>query len=138
MNIPSSPLRQICMAVLYWFAAVLVASGNDPAPGDIDLSFNPGSAIGDYVLAAAAQSDGKWIIAGMDGVKRLNVDGSLDTSFLAGPIDGRVTNLAVQPDDGIIIVGSFGEIAGEVRNKIARLLPDGRLDPDFGDGLSGV
>ena len=63
------------------------------APGDVDLSFDPGSGINGEVRAMALQPDGKLIVGGsFSTVKglvrfslaRLNTDGSGDATFSAG------------------------------------------------------
>jgi uncharacterized delta-60 repeat protein len=61
--------------------------------------------------------------------------GSPDISFYTGlgPND-RVNAIAVQPDRKIIIGGAFSEISGLSRNRIARLLYDGSVDPSFDPG----
>jgi uncharacterized delta-60 repeat protein len=68
------------------------------------------------------------------------VPGELDLSFDPGPWpNGSVEAIAIQDDGRLVIGGShFSEIHGEVRNRIARLNPDGTLDHTFGDSLSGV
>jgi uncharacterized delta-60 repeat protein len=61
--------------------------------------------------------------------------GSPDISFYTGlgPND-RVNAIAVQPDKRIVIGGAFTEISGLPRNRIARLLYDGSVDPSFNPG----
>ena len=78
------------------FAALLIRG--HAAPGDVDLSFNPGSGVGtrnDIVRALVVQPDGKLIAGGyfntVEGLQRiklarLNPDGSGDVSFNAGVI----------------------------------------------------
>ncbi len=71
--------------------------------------------------------------------------GTLDQSFNAGDAgfglgDGArnwVTHILVQPDDKVIIIGSFTNYNGTPRAGIARLLPDGTLDTSFdvGEGV---
>lgn len=99
-------------------------------------------------FAMAAQSDGKVVLGGgfvsVGGVAaprlaRLNVDGSVDTGFLppASP-NGDVFVIHVLPDGRILIGGSFTSLGGELHNRIARLLPDGSLDPSFTLSLNGA
>src|ERR1035438_1468310 len=82
------------------------------APGDVDLSFDPGSDVNGEVVAIAAQNDGKILIGGTfttihgamrSGIARLNADGSVDDSFLNGmagaintDLDLWVNKIAVQ------------------------------------------
>jgi uncharacterized delta-60 repeat protein len=53
-----------------------------------------------------------------------------------GPInaDGPVTALAVQADNKILIGGRFQNIAGLVRDRVARVALDGSVDPSFNAG----
>ena len=47
--------------------------------------------------------------------------------------DNTVLKLAVQADGKLLVGGDFTSIAGNTRSGIARLLPDGSLDPTFPD-----
>jgi uncharacterized delta-60 repeat protein len=64
-------------------------------------------------------------------------DGSLDNSFRCGDgidMKGVLSCIAVQPDNKIIIAGSFGSYNGKHANSLARLNPDGSLDTTFKPG----
>ena len=89
------------------------------------------------VNSIAAQSDGKFVVAGGDTVSRYNSDGSLDSSFDG---DGTVTtdfgrndtalSVALQADGKIVVAGSSGSDFA-----LARYNSDGSLDRSFdGDG----
>src|SRR5437016_2607693 len=103
------------------------------APGDLDTSFDPGlgATIGGTVYAIATQSDGKIILGGSfiayDGVRcnglvRVNIDGSLDTSFTpATELNAVVYALAIQSDGKIILGGFFKTYGGVSRSNIARI-----------------
>jgi hypothetical protein len=59
--------------------------------------------------------------------------GMIDLSFNSGG-EGtfeEVHSLAVQPDGKILIGGDFTEFNGVSRNRLARLLVNGKLDPAF-------
>jgi len=124
--------------------------------GSIDPSFGDGGRVmtsfGNYDQAAYAvliQPDGKIVAAGYAYIftgrrwtlARYNPDGSLDTSFGDGgrvlipssAVEGDVYSLALQPDGKIVAAGedTSGYWAAWA---VARLLPDGSLDPSFGDG----
>ncbi|MBL7937790.1 MAG: T9SS type A sorting domain-containing protein [Flavobacteriales bacterium] len=61
--------------------------------------------------------------------------GSVDLSFDPGTgTNDRILDMLVQPDGKIVIVGPFTEYNGTACNHIARLLPDGTLDPSFMTG----
>lgn len=115
--------------------------------GGLDASMNAGlvrqSA---YLETLAAQADGKLLIGGTirfvngvarTGIARLNIDGSLDTSFnpvLGGNAFGgtlSIGELAVQSDGKILIAGSFGSVNGTPRVALTRLNADGNLDLGF-------
>jgi uncharacterized delta-60 repeat protein len=88
--------------------------------GSVDPSFVDAGG-GGNATAIAIQSDGRILIAGGD-VRRLNADGSLDTSFDigSGP-QGPVDRLILQPDGRVIVAGTFSEFDGAPRNGVARL-----------------
>jgi hypothetical protein len=46
-------------------------------------------------------------------------------------VNGRIDAIARQPGGGIVFGGSFTSVNGVPRKNIARLLPDGTLDPDW-------
>ncbi len=104
------------------------------ANGLLDTSFDPGFGADGPVYALAMQPDGKILLAGdflhVDGVSRirvarLNADGSLDTDFrVAQGANGSVYALALQPDGAILIGGSFTQVFGVPRHRIARLIND--------------
>src|SRR5262245_10904586 len=61
--------------------------------------------------------------------------GALDLRFHAGTsIGGPFNAIAIQPDGKILIGGGFTAVQQSVRNRVARLLSDGRVDPDYGLG----
>lgn len=112
--------------------------------GDPDLAFDPRGGAPSGLYNVALQRDGKAIVAGefasYDGVARINLarvhtDGSLDGSFDPGSsTDDRVLSVVVQDDGRILIAGDFSSYRGVTRNRTARLLPDGGLDPSFDPG----
>jgi len=59
--------------------------------------------------------------------------GPLDPAFDPKP-NGAVAALAVQGDGGLIIGGGFTQVGMTSRNRIARLNPDGSVDPNFDPG----
>jgi len=110
--------------------------------GSPDPTFapNPDAA----VHALVEQMDGKVVIGGafleVGGIKRwrlarLYADGGLDADFAptsaAGGADASIKALAIQPDGKILLGGAFTTINGQARHYLARLLPDGALDPTF-------
>lgn len=116
--------------------------------GSLDTTFNPGNGIGSGgINAIAIQPDGKILVGGTfttlcgqprNYIGRLNVDGSLDTSFNPGISNfSFVKTLAVQPNGKILVGGYFTAIGGYARSYIARLNADGSVDTPFNPGASG-
>lgn len=119
------------------------------ADGTLDGTFNAGgSGAANTIDAIALQPDGKIIIIGSftsyngtsrNRIARVNVDGSLDTSFDPGTgANNTVSGVALQPDGKVLIAGNFNRINGTIMNRIARLNTDGSLDASFvpGTGLA--
>ncbi len=115
--------------------------------GSVDTAFNPGTGANNTVHAVARQPDGKILIGGSfssfngvprSNIARLNVDGSLDTTFNPGSgANGGVYAIVIQPNGKVLIGGGFTSYNGTSREYLARLNPSGNLDttftgPDFG------
>jgi uncharacterized delta-60 repeat protein len=93
--------------------------------------------IRNYIVDAA----GKIWLYGSNGTQvkygylRLNIDGSIDTSFnVKVGIAGSVSTMAVQTNGKVIVVGQFNSINGVFHNRIARINVDGSLDTTFNSG----
>lgn len=92
----------------------------------------------------ALQNNGKILIASnsssgiLNGIYRLNSDGSLDATFNTSGIgiesSKTVNIISLQPDNRILIGGTFTSYNGTSRNRIARLNIDGSLDSTFNIG----
>lgn len=116
--------------------------------GTVSTTFNPGSGVVGTVFAVAVQPDGKILIGGdfesVNGASRprlarLNSDGSLDASFDAGTgPDGAVRAIALQPDGKILVGGSFVNINGTARGRMARLSSSGAVDTGFLAAVAGA
>lgn len=112
--------------------------------GSLDNTYNPGSLLNGKVGKTGIQSDGKLIISGnftdyngtsRNKIARLNIDGSLDTSFDPGTgIPSPISDLIIKNDGKIIISGSFTTYNGAARNRIAQINQDGSLDTGFDPG----
>lgn len=119
------------------------------ADGSLDGSFIIGAGADDEVSTISLQPDGKIIMGGSftsyngtarNSIARLNVDGTLDGSFISGSgASGSVMTSAIQLDGKIIIGGHFTHYNGTAMNRIARLNADGTLDSSFivGAGADG-
>jgi uncharacterized delta-60 repeat protein len=91
------------------------------------------------------QPDGRILLLAEWAVARLLEDGSEDASFGEGgrtPLPERVRGsaLALLPDGHTLIAGRLREETSETSRDfaLARLSPDGHLDPAFGDGAGYV
>ena len=114
--------------------------------GTVDPTFDTGTGFNGKIYTSHIQSDGKIIAGGnftsFNGITvgrliRLNNDGSQDLAFNAatGAVNGIIYQIAQQTDGKIILAGSFTNYNGTIVNRIARVLPDGSLDPAFVTGL---
>jgi uncharacterized delta-60 repeat protein len=122
--------------------------------GTLDTTFNYGGAGPSVFLeAVAVQADGKILIGGnftsyngnsaaSDRIARLNIDGTLDTTFnlFGAGADDFAQAIAVQPDGKILIGGFFNAYNGDAAasDRIARLNTDGTLDTTFNMGGTGA
>ncbi len=118
--------------------------------GAVDTSFGLGtghseggnSELPRGATAVAVQPDGKILVAGPGGgnfgVARVKTDGFYDSTFGPGA-NGQVSvdfggtdvayAIALQPDGKILVAGTDGDGFA-----VARLMPNGVLDPSFGTG----
>jgi uncharacterized delta-60 repeat protein len=111
-------------------------------PGGINYPVVTGS--GPELLAMVVRADGRLLIAAQNadaynGTPVLVLfqtlpDGALDTTFNSPVINGLVHCMALQPDGRVVIGGSFTSCNGVPCGRIARIMPDGSLDPSFDPG----
>ena len=115
---------------------------------NLDTTFNTGSGFNGLIKDVAIQSDGKIIVVGSfsayNGVNsrlivRLNIDGSLDTSFNTGTGLRYYVNsnypyasaVEVLNDGKILVGGSLMSYNGQYKNSLFKLNIDGTLDTTF-------
>jgi len=103
---------------------------------------------GDSVQAIAEQPDGSLLVGGRfvsangeprSRLARVTPQGQLERTLSPGANPEAVVLAVVeQPDGGLVLGGGFNSVAGQPRERIARIAADGRLDPQFaptvGDG----
>jgi uncharacterized delta-60 repeat protein/uncharacterized repeat protein (TIGR01451 family) len=121
--------------------------------GSLDPTFGDGGLVSTEVdgqgdaRALALQPDGKLVVAGRLAqgeagwhplTIRYQPGGLVDGSFgpggvviADGPVQGRASGVAVQPDGGIVI-GADAEVDGQRDALAGRYRPDGLPDPRFG------
>jgi len=118
--------------------------------GTADASFTTGSGADGSVYAIAVYPTnsvyaGKLLIGGafthyngtsLNYIARLNVDGSVDTTFNPGAAaNASVNAIAIQPDGRVLVGGNFTNFNGTVVNRITRLNNDGSVDANFVTGV---
>lgn len=121
--------------------------------GSVDTGFNPGTAATNgAVNTIVIQPNGQILVGGsfnnfggvaVNNFIRLNNDGSTDTNFVAAIGAGAnnvVSEIVLQPDNRILIVGQFSQVGGLDRSGVTRLLPTGANDLaiNFGTGANGA
>jgi len=113
--------------------------------GTVDTRFsgNIGDGAEDWVCSFALQSDGRIIVTGgfielsnrtVNGVARLNSDGTRDLSFSASTgsgSDGWILTSRVLSDNSIILGGAFTTWNGSTVGRLVRLNADGTTDVQF-------
>lgn len=126
--------------------------------GSIDFGFNKNNGPNGNVFCTKTQPDGKIIIGGnfsryngndKKGIVRVNVDGSIDTSFNIG--DGIINStdppsannysiysIVIQSDGKIIIAGLFNMYNNNPKSLIVRLNSDGSVDNTFNPVLPSL
>jgi uncharacterized delta-60 repeat protein len=112
--------------------------------GNIDTSFHTAVGATGDVEAIAVQKDGKVVIGGdfdyyggrwSIRIARVNTDGSADTTFFALPGANKiVTDIAINDDSTIFIVGNFDNYEFQTHNHIAKLNDNGHVDATFNSG----
>lgn len=117
--------------------------------GTKDNSFNIGTGFNNLVYSLKCLSDGKILVGGSfttcngivkNRIVRLNIDGTIDTTFNSGTgFSGDVRAIEIQHDGKILIGGSFNTYNGINHKRLVRLNIDGSVDPAFntGTGLIG-
>lgn len=94
---------------------------------------------GQSVRAAVRHPSGAHFVASETTVFRANgrsIDNTFNPVITGGPTgSARITSMAVQRDGKILLGGSFDQIGGQPRNRIARITSGGALDLEFDAGL---
>lgn len=113
------------------------------ADGSVDTSFAPPAGLNSEVYSMVLQADGKILVGGffsnvggdadLDSLIRLEVNGTLDTSFTPPALmDNPAHSIVVQPDGHILVGGFFTDVGGDTnRDYLIRLQADGTLDTSF-------
>jgi uncharacterized delta-60 repeat protein len=120
-----------------WYFGICRAATN----GLLDTSFTPYEAT---VYACYEQMDGKLVIggtftdaAGPPYFRRLNPDGSLDSSFSAA-VNGHVYAMMAQPDGKLLVAGNFTTLDNQPDDYIGRINANGSVDTNFHASASNI
>jgi uncharacterized delta-60 repeat protein len=107
------------------------------ADGSLDDTFTDDHGPILYVKNISLLSNGQLVVAGLANsssegfVRRLNADGSVDTSFQAPAFSGWVETIAADGDGGYFVGGSFA-------GGLAHLSANGALDPSWNISTDGA
>lgn len=119
------------------------------ADGSLDNTFIVGNGFNYIANKIARQIDDKLLVVGeftsyrgvtRERIARLQADGSLDLSFntpdanhldAGAPYEGPVHSIVVQPDNKIVVGGTFTSFKGEAVNGLIRFNEDGSRDNSF-------
>ena len=117
--------------------------------GSIDNTFLVTTGFDTVPFSIAQQSDGKLVFVGggftlyngnsVSAIVRLNTDGSYDSTFVQGTgITGLGANfVAIQPDQNIVIAGTYNMDYNGTLGSLIRILPNGTVDGTFTAGVVG-
>src|SRR5688572_16806295 len=102
-------------------------------PGSLDLTFAPPPAFQRAVTSLALQMDGRVLAAEIVGgfdfyggkIERFNVNGSIDLSYTAIKLTNSFAHALALDDNGkLLLGGSFTNVQGQMRSRLARLTTD--------------
>ncbi|MCA1624669.1 MAG: hypothetical protein LC778_12895 [Acidobacteria bacterium] len=141
MNSYQTICRRFFVAAQLFLLTFVSINAAQAQSSGVDLSFNAviskDAGGGGFTL----QPDGKILVFGgfqvVNGVvknyiARLNADGSLDNSFDCTACDFSIGSVVVQPDEKIVVAGSFySAVTNTSVARIKRLNADGSLDGSF-------
>ncbi|MCW5959048.1 MAG: VCBS repeat-containing protein [Pyrinomonadaceae bacterium] len=117
-----------------------LARFNSDGTNDTSFAANTSAA---QIKGVEILSDGKIVAGGHDGttpiVRRYNIDGSADTSFLHTDTgDGTIEALEMQADGKILVSGNYTTLRGVSQGRVSRLNADGSLDQNFNASGAGA
>jgi uncharacterized delta-60 repeat protein len=114
--------------------------------GTKDFTFNMGTTgFSSNQYSCQIQNDGKIIVVGLNAtysgsaaqrIRRINTNGTLDTTFNIGTagLNNTTYKAIIQPDQKIVVMGSFTSYSGSAVNRITRINPNGTRDLTFNVG----
>jgi uncharacterized delta-60 repeat protein len=99
--------------------------------GSSDTTFTSPFVYGDEVKSIYIQPDGKILVGTYGNIKRLNPNGTFDSSFHSTPTNGYISDINIDSNGKIIISGGFTYYGSGYCPKTARLNADGTPDYSF-------
>jgi uncharacterized delta-60 repeat protein len=111
--------------------------------GSLDNTFNYSGPTYVYTNQVLELNNGQILVGlgQIDGVtgnllQKVNTDGSLAGGFSPPtfPNGGAISKVIIQPDNRILVSGTFNQPNGTDYHKLVRLDIDGTIDPSFGNG----
>ena len=144
MNCPKDLFTHTLIYLLGLLLLSACGSG-ERSSASIETGFSTSSRFIGFVLSIAPADDSTGDLYavgsfttfntnGINGIARLNSDGSLDTGFDTGSgFNGSVFSIALATDGSgdIYVLGSFSDYNGKTTSGIVRLNSDGSLDTAF-------
>jgi uncharacterized delta-60 repeat protein len=133
------------------YSGSLIGTGslriNTDGTQDTTYSTGAGFLTNFTVYSIDIQSDGKIVVghgattysgSTVTRLTRLNDNGSVDTTFNPGTVNGTVYAVKIQPDQKILINGAFTSVSGSTRTNLARVLSNGQNDTSYvvGTGIN--
>lgn len=88
--------------------------------------------VGGVLIRAAANATNTTLLARLTAQLEWDANYAPDVFDVAGSAIGA---MLLQPDGKLVVAGNFKEVGGFSRRGVARLDPDGRIDPCFDPGL---
>ncbi|MBX3738732.1 MAG: hypothetical protein KF715_18715 [Candidatus Didemnitutus sp.] len=98
-------------------------------PGALTLPFTGASTLNGSVQAVVRTAGGQYYVGGSGLLRRLNADGTVDSTFAPTLTQLTATALALQSDGKLIVAGSM--VTNGVTYGLVRLLSSGAVDPTF-------
>jgi hypothetical protein len=110
-------------------------------PGNIDAAFNIGTGANNWVYSMDQYPGNRIVIAGnftsfaglnQSRLAMLSPFGTIDPSFNVGTgADNTLWTVATTKDGKVVIGGNFQNYNGSAISRIARILPNGKIDTTF-------
>lgn len=115
--------------------------------GTKDTTFNVGTGFNTTVNKTKILSNGQILVGGAFAtysgsstlsLVRLNISGTIDTTFNQGTgLNSYVYDMIQQPDGKVVVAGNFSTYSGSSSNRLVRINTDGTRDTTLNVGTTG-